>query len=141
MIVGFNFTKISADRKPAAAGKINIGNNITVKDVEERELVLGKAKQKGLRFIFEFVSKYEPKVGEINLTGEVLFLDESQKVEEILKDWKKDKKLPKEIMPGIINTALNKCNIQALILSELLNLPSPLPMPKVKAEEKKNYIG
>jgi hypothetical protein len=53
-----------------------------------------------------------------------------------LDGWKKDKKLPKEIMPVILNTVLNKCNIQALILSEQINLPPPIPMPKLQSAQK-----
>jgi len=35
---------------------------------------------------------------------------------------------------------MSKCNIQALILSEQINLPPPIPLPKLQAsqpEEKK----
>jgi len=54
----------------------------------------------------------------------------------------KDKKLPKEIMAGLLNTKLTKCNIQALILSQEINLPAPIPLPKVQvAAPDKNYIG
>ena len=66
--------------------------------------------------------------------GEVLALVEN--VEEIIKNWKKDKKLPKEIMTSVMNSVLNKCNIQALILSQTVNLPPPIPLPKVQAEKK-----
>ena len=62
-------------------------------------------------------------------------MDDSKKVKEILDGWEKDKKLPKEIMPGILNTALNKCNIQALILSERISLPSPIELPKIQQQK------
>jgi hypothetical protein len=113
-------------------GKINVSNNVTISKVEEKKLAIGNDKQKVLAFTFEFVSKYEPNIGSIKFTGDVLFMDDSKKVKEILDGWEKDKKLPKEIMPGILNTALNKCNIQALILSEQINLPPPIPLPKVQ---------
>ena len=57
MIVGFGFTKLSAEKKEAAKGKIDINNNVTVKDVLEDSLAL-KDKQSVLRFVFEFTSKY-----------------------------------------------------------------------------------
>ncbi len=135
-IIGFNFNKINVEKKAPAKGKINISNNISIKSVEEYPLAIGKTQQKGLKFIFEFSSKYEPKVAEINLTGTVLTLQEAAKVEEILNAWKKDKKIPKEVMTPIINTALTKCNIQALILSQEINLPPPIPLPKVKTAQK-----
>jgi len=134
-IVGFNFTKLEAEKKDMIKGKINVSNNVTISKVEEKKLAIGNDKQKVLAFTFEFASKYEPNIGSIKFTGDVLFMDDSKKVKEILDGWEKDKKLPKEIMPGILNTALNKCNIQALILSEQINLPPPIPLPKLQAAE------
>jgi len=132
-IVGFNFTKINVEKTKALTGKINISNNVSITNVEESKLGVGD-KQKGLQFGFEFVSNYEPKMGSIKLEGDVVLLLETAKAEEIMGSWKKDKKIPKEIMTSVLNTALNRCNIQALILSQQVNLPSPIPMPKVEAK-------
>ena len=142
MIVGFGFTKLSAEKKEQVKGKIDINNNVSVKDVVEDNLSLGKDKQNIVKFIFEFTANYEPSVGKILFEGEVLYLEEPKKVKEILASWKKDKKLPKELMGGILNTILTKCNVQALILSQEVNLPPPIPMPKVQMQAPdKNYIG
>ena len=136
-IVGFNFTKIEAEKKNLVKGKININNNVSIKNVEEKNFSLSNDKQKVLAFTFEFYAKFEPNVGHIILTGDVLYMEESKKIKELLDGWKKEKKLPKEIMPSILNTVMNKANIQALILSEQINLPPPIPLPKLKQEEKK----
>tara|TARA_Y100000310_G_scaffold344510_1_gene457651 strand:+ start:4091 stop:4495 length:405 start_codon:yes stop_codon:yes gene_type:complete len=131
------------ERKNFIKGKINIANNISIKNVSETTLALGKGKQPALKMIFEFVSKYNPNIGSINLTGEVLNLEDDKKSKEILKEWKKNKKLPGEIMTPILNHILNKCNIQSLILSKDINLPPPIPMPKISATDgkEKQYIG
>ena len=143
MIVGFGFTKLSTERKEAAKGKIDINNNVTIKDVQEDNFSLGKDKQQNvIRFIFEFTAKYEPNVGNILFEGELLYMDEPKKTKEILNGWKKDKKIPQEIMAGLLNTILTKCNIQALILSQEVNLPAPIPLPKVQiGQQEQNYIG
>ncbi len=143
MIVGFGFTKLSAEKKEAAKGKIDINNNVTIKDVQEDSLSLGKDSQSVIKFIFEFTSKYEPSVGIILFEGELLYLEDSKKTKEILTSWKKDKKLSRELMAGLLNTILTKCNVQALILSQEVNLPPPIPLPKVQvnAPGDKNYIG
>jgi len=39
-------------------------------------------------------------------------------------------------MSEILNIILTRCNIQALILARDINLPSPIPLPKVKVETK-----
>ena len=59
-------------------------------------------------------------------------MDDSKSVKEILDGWKKDKRLPKETMTNVLNTILGKCNVEALILSERINLPPPIPLPKVQ---------
>jgi len=132
-IVGFNFTKIEAEKKDAIKGKINVNNNVTIKEVAEKKISLANDKQKVLSFTFEFTAKYDPEIGSIKFVGDVLLMEETKKTKELLDGWKKDKKLPKEIMPVILNTVLNKCNIQALILSEQINLPPPIPLPKLQA--------
>lgn len=142
MIVGFGFKKLSAEKYDAAAGKIDINNNVSIKDVQEDSFSFGKEKQSILKFMFEFTSKYNPSVGTILFEGELLYLEDQKKIKEILSSWKKDKKVPKEIMAGLLNTILTKCNIQALILSQEVNLPPPIPLPKVQvASPDKTYIG
>ncbi|MBW2981047.1 hypothetical protein KY360_06545 [Candidatus Woesearchaeota archaeon] len=141
-VIGFNFNKIDVEKKDVGKGKVNISNNVAIKNIEQKGISLGKSKQDALRFTFEFTSKYEPKLGSILLGGDVLFLTDASKSKEILDGWKKDKKVPKDIMAGILNTVLAKCNIQALILSQEVNLPPPIPLPKVKVGGKeKEYIG
>jgi len=134
-IIGSSFTKINVEKKAPVKGKININNNASIKSVEEYPLPT-KTNQKGLKFTYGFVSKYEPKIAEINIEGNVILLVDAKKGEEVLSSWKKDKKIPKEIMASILNTALTKSNIQALILSQEVGLPSPIPLPKVKIEQK-----
>ena len=143
MIVGFGFTKLSAEKKDAASGKIDINNNVSIKDAKEDSLTFGKDKQNVIKFIFEFTSNYEPNVGAILFEGEILYLEDPKKVKEILSSWKKDKQIPKEIMGILLNAVLSKCNVQALILSQDVNLPPPIPMPKVQmtVPQDKNYIG
>ena len=135
-IVGFNFTKLEAEKKEGVKGKINISNNVSINKVGEKSLSITDEKQKVLAFTFEFTSKYDPDLGSIKITGDVLNMDSPAKAKEILDGWKKDKRLPKEIMTDVLNTILNKCNIQALILSEQVNLPPPIPLPKVQVGQK-----
>ncbi|MBI2663869.1 hypothetical protein HYX10_00820 [Candidatus Woesearchaeota archaeon] len=131
-IVGFNFTKILVEKKAALRGKVDIKNNVSVKEVDSTELSLGSSKEKALRFGFEFTSEYSPDVGQIMLNGDVLYMSADGKHEEILKNWKKDKQVPKDTMSDILNTVLLRCNVEALVLSRDVNLPPPIPMPKVQ---------
>jgi len=142
VVVGFNFNKITVERKEGSvSGKINISNNVSIKSVEHKDLSLGKTKQEGLKFTFEFTSRYDPNVGQITLAGEVLYLEEKKKIDEITAKWKKDKKIDQDIMTPVLNMALTRCNIEALILSQSMNLPPPIPLPKIQPTQARDYIG
>jgi len=135
-IVGFDFTKINVEKKAAAKGNIKINNNVSIKEVKEEELTLGTIKQKALKFEFVFNTKYEPNLATIAFEGFILYLTKPEQIQGIINEWKKNKKLPKDITTPVLNAVLTRCNIQALILSKDLSLPSPIPLPKV--EEKPN---
>ncbi len=56
-IIGFNFTKILVEKKVTSTkGNIDIKNNVSVKNVESLDFNLGTAKQKVVKFTFEFTS-------------------------------------------------------------------------------------
>lgn len=131
-VVGLNFNKIVVEREGMPKGKISVTNNIQVKAVEKTDMAVGKVKQNALRFEFEFTAKYEPKIASILLTGTTTYFDAPEKIDELEKAWKKDKKLPKEIMTPVLNHILTKCNIEALLLSREVNLPPPMQLPTVQ---------
>ncbi len=133
-IVGFDFTKLLVERKGPIKGKVNIKNNVSITKVEKATLSLGASKQAGLKFSFEFTAVYEPNLGRILIEGEVLDLQNDEKVvDKAVADWKKDKKVEQKLMTGLLNSVLSKSNIQALLLSKEINLPPPIPLPKLGA--------
>ena len=131
-IVGFNFTKILVEKKTGIKGKVDIKNHVSVKSLESTDISLGTSKDKALKFSFEFTSEYTPVIGHIALTGELLYMTDSSTHDDILKNWKKNKDVPKETMGEILNVILMRCNVEALILSRDVNLPPPIPMPKLQ---------
>jgi len=134
-IIGTNFTKITVEKKSAAQGKLNIANNVSINNVEEAEIAIGTSKQKTLKFTFEFTAKYEPNIGGIILDGELLFLDKPENIKDVVAEWKKSKKVPKDMMAAILNNILTKCNIEALILSREIGLPPPVQLPRVTVKK------
>jgi hypothetical protein len=131
-IVGFNFSKILVEKNKSSVGKIDIANNVSITEVKEAKLNLGKSKKIGLEFQFLFTSKYKPEIGKIELRGKVIYMDNEETVKKVLKSWEKDKKVPRELLSNLYNTILRKCNIEAIILSRDIQLPPPIPLPKVK---------
>ncbi len=133
-VVGLQIHKINVEKFAPAKGKVSVNNNVTVKDVERTDLTFGTSKQDALKFTFEFKAAYEPKIANIILEGSVTFFDKKEAIEAIQKSWKKDKKIPSEVMTPILNTILTRCNVQAMILSREVNLPPPIPLPRVKVD-------
>ncbi len=141
--IGFNFDKIEALKNvDEIKGNVNVKNALNILDVKLQEVTVDK-KQEVLKFIFEFKLDYEPKIGSISLTGNMMYLDDQKKLKEIIQGWKKDKKLPPDIMKGLFNTVLIKANIKALNLAQDINLPPHLPLPKLQQQSKdySEYIG
>ncbi len=134
-VVGFNFKSIDVKRESAPKGKISVKNNVSIKEVKESSFPFGKDSQTALQFSFEFTSTYDPKIGNIKLGGDLLFIAQNKKVKDILAEWKKTKQVDNEIMREILNTILAKGNILALVLSQEVNLPPPIPLPKVNVQE------
>ena len=134
-IIGFNLNKIEVERSLQVKGKISIKNNVQFTDVQKADFFLGKSKQEALRFTFEYTSTYEPKAGKVLLKGDLVAVDDAEKVKEVVDSWKKNKKVPKEVMVPVLNSILSKCNVQTIILTKEVNLPPPIPMPKVQLKE------
>ena len=133
-LVGLQFDKIHLEKFKPISGKVSVNNNVALKNVEKTDLKFGTSKQNALRITFEFVANYEPKIAKILLLGNITYFDKSEKIDDLFKTWKKDKKLPKEILTPVLNTILTKCNVEALVLSREINLPPPVPLPKVQVK-------
>ncbi|MEK6907107.1 MAG: hypothetical protein AABW45_01125 [Nanoarchaeota archaeon] len=142
--IGFNFDKIIAERKKdQLKGDLKVEHNLNIKDLVEDEVNLDKT-QNVLKFKFEFTLNYEPGYASVKIEGHLLYLESPKKIKEIMQVWKKDKKIQPDIMQGLFNTILTKSNIKALELSQDLNLPPHIPMPKLTRQQPKNvkeYIG
>jgi len=136
-IIGFDFTKLFIEKRKIIKGKINISNNISIKDVEEVKIQMGEGKG-ALKFLFQFNTKYEPEIGEVQIEGEVVYLNKAEESKRILSGWKKDKSLPREVVNPILNYVLTKSNIEALLLSKEMGLPAPIPLPKVSEQLNNN---
>jgi hypothetical protein len=131
-IVGFNFTKINAERKNAVVGTVNISNNIAIREITEAKL--GLAGRGALRISFTFKSEYSPNLAQLTFDGDVLVLVDAKQVEELIASWTKSRQVPRQIAEPVMNHILDRCNIQALLVSKDLNLPSPVPLPKVRVQ-------
>jgi hypothetical protein len=133
-VIGFNINKIEAEKKKLPVGaEIKISNTPKISSIEVDALNLGEKKgEKILKIAFDFLTEFEPKVGHISLSGEMLYLHDD--AEELMKTWKKEHALPGPVMVEIMNYLFRRCLIKILSLTEDLQLPPVIPFPLAKLE-------
>jgi hypothetical protein len=138
-IIGFKFDSMEARRSKTATGgevKINSAPSIT----SLKEVSVPTISKKVLGLGFEFLTKYDPGIGEIKMTGEVLYM--SDKNAQILKKWKDKKILPDAMNIEILNNLFRQCLLKVANLADDLQLPPPIQLPKVRPKgEQESYIG
>lgn len=138
MIIGFNYSKIAVDKKTPITGKVEITRDLIIKDMKEEKI----QDKSAILVSFEFNVAYEPKIASIDINGNVLYMTEEAK--SIIAEWKKSKKLSNEKMTyDVVNTILTKCDVKSLQLSEEMNLPPAIKLPRVvpKEEKDKSFAG
>lgn len=137
-IVGFVFDKISAERKNPMKGKVSVKSDIKIEDVLEAQLTI---KKPCLKLNFDFSVSYDPNIGNVSLKGHIFFLDKPDRIKSMVKDWKTSKKLPEDVSLEVLNTILNKCNIESLILTDKINLPPQLPLSRAVPKKEPKAVA
>lgn len=132
-LVGFNFTKISAERM-GTSENVKVESNVAITNIVESKM--SDPKKSILKFLFNFKAKYEPGIGLIELNGELIEIYDKELGTKILEGWTKNKNLHKDVAGRVLNAILTKSNIEAIIMSKELGLPSPVQMPKVEIKDR-----
>ena len=133
-VIGFNFNKISVERLGSKKGKLTISNNVGISDVAEAKVPFSNEKTKCVKVDFKFESKYEPKVAQMSFEGDILYMVPVEAADKLLKEWNENKALVDDLVQPIMNAILSRANVEALLLSKELGLPSPIPLPKVNVK-------
>ncbi|MFW5872213.1 MAG: hypothetical protein ACOCUT_03815 [bacterium] len=131
-VIGFSFSKFDCERaQKTSGGQIQINYGIAVKDVKKTALNVGGSKTDVLKVDFSFDVMYGNGLGKIGIVGDVIYTDTAEIVEETIKTWQADKKLTEIVNEQVLSFVYNKSVVKALDLADSLNLPSPMPLPKI----------
>ena len=86
-----------------------------------------------LEVSFVFTINYTPAVAQINLKGTSQVRGSKDELEQILKDQKEKKPPPSMIIQSISNVVF----LESVIICRTLNIPPPIPLPKISPVTKK----
>lgn len=138
-LIGFNFTKISAEKTPKFKLGSAINTNIEFTDFEKEKIEILKDTE-ALRVSFKFSISYIEseekkgvKDGELLFEGNLVLSAAKEESKEMFKSWKK-KELPGPVRLFLFNIILKKCSTKALSLEEDIALPYHIPMPQLQAK-------
>lgn len=133
-VVGFNFSRIHAQQKKAVKGDVKIGTNVKIDNVQKTNMVFDQTRST-IKVSFTYSVTYSPEVAEIQLQGDILFMQEQKLIDAVLKEWDEKKKVSARLSGILMNAIMQKSTIQAIVLSRDLGLPAPVPLPKVQQQK------
>ncbi len=128
MIVGFSIDSIDAEKMGMKGGETNINYTSSLTDVEDAEV--SSIDDEIARVSFDFGITYQQSgddVAEMSFTGNVLWQGDDGLVD----DWDEDESIDEDVAAAVTNHIYRKCLTRAVGMADALELPSPVPMPRV----------
>jgi uncharacterized protein YqkB len=121
--VNVSISSISAERfwdnrKPAP--NIQVGTNINVISIEKKSETF-------LEVPFVLTISYNPSIAQLNLKGTASVEGDKPEIEKILKDY--DQKKPPT--PVILQSISNVVFTESILVSRILGIPPPIPLPVI----------
>ncbi len=143
-VLGFNFTKITAERDKDSKADGSINTNVEFLEIEKDNIEILRDSEI-IRVSFKFSIDYKDAPGKEKIKGEskkdkttaqisfeglIILSLEKENSKEILKNWK-NKIISQDLSSFLMNFILAKCSIKALTLEQELSLPAHFPLPRV----------
>lgn len=132
-IIGFNLTKILIEKKEKKPEKLEINQNIDIKDIKKESIHI--TDEEVLKISFILTINYSEEYAKLEFEGNIITIPKKEELEELLKEWKKNK-IPDNFRIPLFNFIMSKCNVKAISLEDELGIPIHLPLPKLKLGNK-----
>ena len=127
-IINTYISKINIDKKSDVRGGCEVKQNLSLKNISKPKI--GEKISKnilGLNFNFEIKYGEDAK---LEIGCYVLYKDTEEIIKECYEEYEKNKKLIEQISIPINNYVYQKLIVKCFTLTDMVNLPSPIPLPK-----------
>ena len=131
--MGFNFTKISAEKFPEKVEKVNLKSNLNVSSINPVNSEVLNINDTLLGVDFNYNIDYKPNFAKIEFKGDLLVAVSKEQADSVIKEWE-NKKMPDDFKVKLFNLILRKISIKSLELEDEMGLPLHMSMPRVQSE-------
>ena len=133
-LLGFNFNKISIEKKSTINEKLKTNININIAEIKEIKQKEFKTKDEIIGVDFIYTVDYSPEFAKVELKGFLALGFEPKDAKKVLKDWK-EQKMDEGFRYHLFDLILKKSTLKALELEESVNLPLHMPLFSLKRQE------
>ena len=129
-VIGIRMDKIEAERKEnvKVEGQMRILPVPRILQVEETQIPGPTGKVKIVEVSFEYLTNYDPPVGEIKVKGTIMFQEAENIRKQLVDTWKEKRQINPDLGKEIIYRMTQQAFLVMMNLARELNLPSPMPL-------------
>ncbi|USG99833.1 hypothetical protein K1720_10165 [Thermococcus argininiproducens] len=135
-VLGINITKVEMEKQGGIASKVEINLSPKIEEVRLGEIKTPSGKVNGIEVLFTYQIGYRPDIARALISGMVFYLPpQKEKIDEILDNWERDKKVPPEMFAEIVNFITNEVTPMIMLISKEMRIPYPIPVPRVSIKQ------
>lgn len=127
-VIGMRMDKIEAERKENVKleGQLRIMPVPRILQVQETQIPGPTGKANIIEIQFEYVTNYDPPVGEMKVSGTIMFQEAENIRKKLVDTWKEERTIDPDVGKEIIYRMTQHSFLVMMNLARELNLPSPM---------------
>lgn len=133
-LLGFSFSKISAERFAPNTQGMKINTKLDIKDIKEAKQDMFKPKGDLASVAFSYEIEYTEQIASVLIEGNLIIALDTKLFKEVMKMWK-DKQTPEDFKIALLNVIIKKSSVKALALEEEMGLPPHIQFPTLRKQE------
>jgi hypothetical protein len=129
-VIGIRMDKIEAERKEnvKVEGQMRILPVPRILQLQEIQVPGPTGKVTIVEVQFEYVTNYDPPVGELKVSGTIMFQEAEPIRKQLIDTWKENRQINPDLGREIIYRMTQQAFLVMMNLARELNLPSPMPL-------------